>query len=353
MESLYSVIQQCPAPSDDPSDWSALLYVRETLLPALPRCNYILLSHVLRKRPTRLLEQLKLMHCIPDLMHEVSLRSSTNLMDAHNLTIVLCPNLVSSSSPLRDVMMCSIPGGPALHSSLPTSNATQDGRTTLGMIIKLCIQRYYEVFDEIQDRSEALPPARSFDDEVASSSGSSSPRLPNIPSSPNVAQKRLSMLSKGSSNRDSRGFDDDDSIDDAMLVMPIGPPSAWGTPSATTSTGTFRPRHRTGLSGGGSQSQIQTQVKSSARSMHTMGNGNGNGTGYGTVGKARSTISIDKGAAGTMRKGSISVGRGTRKASGAAVEAVGVTASGFFSPPSSAPPVPPVPSRNGLSQDSG
>jgi Rho GTPase-activating protein 1 len=48
LEALYPVIQQCPRPTEDPSDWSAVLYIRETLLPALPRCNYILLSYVLR-----------------------------------------------------------------------------------------------------------------------------------------------------------------------------------------------------------------------------------------------------------------------------------------------------------------
>jgi Rho GTPase-activating protein 1 len=47
-ETLYSVIQQCPLPTEDISDWSAVLYIRETLLPTLPRCTYILLSYVLR-----------------------------------------------------------------------------------------------------------------------------------------------------------------------------------------------------------------------------------------------------------------------------------------------------------------
>lgn len=47
-EPLYPVIQQCPVPTEDPSDWSAVLYIRESLLPALPRCNYILLSYIFR-----------------------------------------------------------------------------------------------------------------------------------------------------------------------------------------------------------------------------------------------------------------------------------------------------------------
>jgi Rho GTPase-activating protein 1 len=47
-EPLYPMIQQCPVPTEDPSDWSAVLYIRESLLPVIPRCNYILLSYTLR-----------------------------------------------------------------------------------------------------------------------------------------------------------------------------------------------------------------------------------------------------------------------------------------------------------------
>ena len=47
-EDLYPVIQQCPVPTEDPSDWSAILYIRESLLSALPGCNYILLGYILR-----------------------------------------------------------------------------------------------------------------------------------------------------------------------------------------------------------------------------------------------------------------------------------------------------------------
>ncbi|KAH9002693.1 hypothetical protein EDB86DRAFT_3063234 [Lactarius hatsudake] len=295
-ESLYPIIQHCPVPTEDLSDWSAVLYIRESLFPVLPRCHYILLSYVLH------------------LMNEVSLRSSTNLMDAHNLSIVLCPNLVSGTSPTKDVMICSLPGGPTLHSAQsPAPAPSAQGRTTLGMIIKLCIQRYYEIFDEVQDRSEALPPARSFPEDDVASSGSSS-------------QPALSTTTRA--------------IDDTMLIMPVGaapgaPPSAWGNPGSVSGSGTYRQRPRVELSGNGSQGP------SSARSMHTPRHAAGT-SGPGQTNRAKSTISIEKGS-GTIRKGSISVGRGTmRKASGAGVEAVGVTASGFF-----APPVPPLPARDG------
>jgi len=260
-------------------------------------------------------------------------------MDAHNLAIVLCPNLLSGSSPARDIVICSLPGGPTLHPVLSnTSPPPTQGHTTLGMIIKLCIQRYYEIFDEVQDRSEARPPARSFAEDEVGPFDSSSRRI----SGANLgnAANRLSSLSRSSSNRDSRGFDDDESIDDTMLVMPVdsipgAPPSAWGS---TAGPGTARARPRS-LSGGGGGSQ----GSSSLRSSHTPNNPAG---AAGAGQRARSTISIEK-AGGTIRgKGTISIGRGTvRKATGAGVEAIGVTASGFF-----APPVPPLPLEGGESE---
>ncbi|KAI0248596.1 Rho GTPase activation protein [Lactifluus subvellereus] len=323
-ENLYPVIQQCPVPAADARDWSAVVYIRETLLPALPRCHYILLSYILH------------------LMHDVSLHSSTNLMDAHNLTIVLCPNLVSGTSPAKDIVMCSLPGGPVLHPGLSaTATPPPQGRTSLGMVIKLCIQRYYEIFDEVQDRSEALPPARSLVEDDVASSGSSSPRAA-AAHLKNGHHQRLSALSRGSSNRDSRGFDDDESIDDTMLVMPVdsaqgATPSAWGNPGSIQGPGTSRARSR---------SELTSQGFSSARSMHTPGHGAG-AAGLGQVNRTRSAISTEK-ATGTIRnKGSVSIGRATmRKACGAGVEAIGVTASGFFTPPAS-----PTPQNGGESQD--
>ncbi|KAI9058537.1 Rho GTPase activation protein [Trametes sanguinea] len=312
-ERLYPTIRRCPPPTNDPNDMSSILYIRETLLPELPPCFYILLSSVLH------------------LLHEVQLRSAANRMDAHNLTVVICPNLVSSSNPMRDVMMCSIPNAPTLYDAAradappppahPMHNAAAlaEGRTTLGMIIKLCIERYYEVFDEIPDRSEALAqdivhPPNPFAD------------MPS-PGSP-------------SHNRDSALLDDED-IDDAMLVMPLGPsgsnrfPGSSGHPdSPNAGASTFRPRHHP------SQSRDAT-----ARSTHTGFGGHG-GSAYATVNKARSTISIERG--NPSRKGSIAVGRGTQrgKGAGAGVQAMGITAEGFFSAPD-APPVPALPSQAG------
>lgn len=257
-------------------------------------------------------------------------------MDAHNLTVVICPNLVSSSNPMRDVMMCSVPNAPTLFDTAragapdprvpahPMHNAAAlaEGKTTLGMVVKLCIERYYEVFDELPDPTEALSQE--------------------VVHAPNPF---ADMPSPGSpsNNRDS-AFLDDEEIDDAMLVMPIGPSASnrfqqqggggGGSPAATGSS-TFRPRHQT------SQSRDAT-----ARSTHTGfgGQGGGGGSAYATVNKARSTISIERG--NPSRKGSIAVGRNTQrgKGAGAGVQAIGITAEGFFSAPD-APPVPTLPSH--------
>ncbi|KAI0715681.1 hypothetical protein C8T65DRAFT_142866 [Cerioporus squamosus] len=315
-ERLYPIIRKSPMPTDDPNDMSAIMYIRETLLLELPPCVYILLSNVLH------------------LLYEVQLRSASNRMDAHNLTVVICPNLVSSSNPMRDVMMCSAPNAPTLFDaaraasstnlaahaqpqSTSTSNpaALTEGKTTLGMVIKLCIQRYYEVFDEVPDRSEAL--------------------AQEIVHPPNPFADLGSPGSPSLNNRDSALLDDDD-IDDAMLVMPLGPntPNRFSGGGGTGGSSTFRPQHRT------TQSRDAT-----ARSTHTaFGNGGGPPSAYATVNKARSTISIERG--NPARKGSIALGRGTArgKSAGAGVQAIGITAEGFFSAPD-APPVPTLPSH--------
>ncbi|KAF9459209.1 RhoGAP-domain-containing protein [Collybia nuda] len=328
-ENMYPTIRRCPPPTSEPNDMTSISYIRETLLPEIPPCSYILLSHILH------------------LMHEVSLRSASNRMDAYNLAVVLSPNLVKGSNVTRDVMMCAVPGGPAiLESNVPTrpnAASLSEHRTTLGTVICICIQRYYEVFDEVWDRSEALPPSQSFQDSTTGSSARSS-------ASGSPQPHRISFHP-----------DDDDSIDDAMLVMPIGPgqqgngktvgpPSAWGA-AAGGAGATYKPRHRSNLSSGSA---------SGVRSVHTTFGENGNGSiggggyGYPSMGKAKSMISIENGGAVAGRKGSISVGRGTtRKSSGAGVEAISITAEGFFSAPSTAPPVPPLRHNNGASVNGG
>jgi Rho GTPase-activating protein 1 len=260
-----------------------------------------------------------------ELAHEVSIRSTYNRMDAHNLALVLAPNLVKGSNFKRDFEMCAVPN--------PVDGQTAKSQSaTLGLVIKTCIPHYYEIFDEVVDRTEAIPP------QLSSSSFT-------VVDSNDLASASASFSSDVSGTQVDG---DDESIDDQMLVMPLGPtpqgspnnipsgptpPSAWS--SQTTTPLPYKPRQRTALS------------KTSNQSLHTTTGVSGTGVGgnmQGTVGRAKSMISVEKGTAGGGpggRKGSISIGRGTtRKSTGSGVEAVGITANGFFTPPESSPPVP-------------
>jgi len=277
-------------------------------------------------------------------MNDVSLQSSVNMMDALNLAIVLTPNLVSSQSPSDDVMICGAGSKPTLPPSLAGKGTMtlEERGTTLGTIVKFSIEHYYEVFDEVVDRSEAVPPSLLFEESLAPSggtcsSGSSSPRM-----SVKLLKQQASALS--SAKRESLGFDTDEDIDDAVLVMPVGPSTAngvlpssasFGGRSAVPGTGILRPRIRNPLN---RTAPLRTQSMYGDRTFTS-------GAVAAAVQKAQSTISIDKGASDSApgsRRGSISVGR-VRKSSGSGVEAISVSAAGFFTSPNSAPPVPPVP----------
>ncbi|KIJ64597.1 hypothetical protein HYDPIDRAFT_28531 [Hydnomerulius pinastri MD-312] len=336
-ESIYPAVRQCPMPSSDVTDMAAVLHIRDTLLPQLLPCVYVLLSHVLH------------------LLHEVSLHSSNNRMDAHNLAVVICPNLVKSSNPMKDVLMCAVPGGPSLVNSQSShatsqsasastttlsglsSGSSSEGKTTLGAVIKLCIQRYYEIFDEVQDRSEPVRTPRRL---------SRSPSPPSSTESSTSWSKRPRPLSLN--------VDDEDSIDDAMLVMPIGPTGNTGPTSNSNLSGGRSPTApmTTGAGGGGSSTvpyqprQRKVPGLPTGSGVRSVNNDNsGAGYNYASRSRARSTISIERAGNGLGNgRGSISVGRGTlRKAAGSGVEALGVTAGGFFTPPSSAPPLPSPP----------
>lgn len=322
--------------STDTEDMASVQYVRETLLSELPHCSYILLSHIFRMSHHVFdMKACSLISISTDLLHEVSLRAKKNRMDASNLAICVAPTLVCSKSIIVDLEICKVTTASSMSTSGSQSNIqrpTSTSSNTLGNIIVLCIQRYYEIFDELPDRTEARP--------ISNASGQRSDSASRHSSSP-------SDLS--SNKRDSSFFNDEDDIDDAMLVMPLGPnasgsrvpsspPSAWA-PGAGPSAAKYKPRHRTAKS---KDSQDFNGQATTVRSMHTMGVAT-NGGGYASPsGRAKSTISIEKGGVpGTSRRGSIAIGRGTtRKGSGSAVETIGVTANGFFTAPASAPPVP-------------
>ena len=281
-------------------------------------------------------------------------------MDALNLAIVICPNLVRSANAIRDVMMCSVPvpttitgmntlSGGSLSSSFTqdsgsTSNGTTEGKATLGIVIALCIRRYYEVFDEVVDRSEAVAPWRALRMQGAVPDGASD--------------------GSGSSQQPTYVLGDDDDLDDDGMPSSFNGHQQEHRANAPASSSTMIPgrqtkRHRNTLSNGSNgpsataRSMFNSNEGPSVGSPSAWHNTNGGGhstirssaPGHPTHGKTKSLISIERSGSavfgGTMRKGSISIGRGTtRKGSGAAVEAVGVVAEGFFTPPSGAPPVP-------------
>ena len=257
------------------------------------------------------------------LLHDVSLRSASNKMDALNLAIVISPNLLKGSNQARDVAMVSVPGTPAFFDRPNSNNGnTQEERqATLGMVIALCIRRYYEVFDEVVDPSEAVPAWRTLHgDNVPYLSVTGSPEQP------------MYVLSN-------EGEEEEE--DDDRLQRRVSPPLSLVGASLA---GSPPKRHRSTLSSGSNSE--------STRSMHTLiGETNGSNrigdVSYPTYGKAKSTISIEKngGASGNesgTSKGSISIGRGTtKKGSGANVEAIGVTAGGFFSAPDDDTPLVP------------
>ena len=261
-----------------------------------------------------------------ELAHEVAVRSAYNRMDAHNLALVLTPNLVKGSNFKRDFEMCAVPNQQGGQAVKPQS-------VTLGLAIKICVSHYYEIFDEVVDRTEAIPPQLSTSSFTVVD--------------PNESTSMSTSFSSDVSGTQVDG--DDESIDDGMFVMPLGPtsqgspcnktsgpapPSAWS--SQTTTPTPYKPRQRT------------TPSKGSNKSLHTTPGVGGTGVGgnlQGTVGRAKSMISVEKrtiGGGPGGRKGSISIGRGTtKKGTGSGVEAVGITANGFFAPPESSPPVPP------------
>ena len=237
-------------------------------------------------------------------------------MDALNLAIVICPNLVKGSNQARDVAMVCVPGTPAF---IPSSN---DGNgkdpqgerpATLGIVIALCIRRYYEVFDGAVDPSEAVPAWRSLHGDS---------NVPYLSASIGSPEQPMYVLSN-------EGEEEEDLDDDKLQKRVSSPTTLVGTSSASSSpksSYTLPPpkRHKSTLSSG-SNSDLM----------------------YPTYGKAKSMISIENGGvlgnneSGTM-KGSITIGRGTtKKSSGAGVEAIGVTAGGFFSAPDDDAPLVP------------
>lgn len=275
-------------------------------------------------------------------------------MDAHNLAIVLCPNLVSSGNPLRDVAICAVAGSPAPLSP-GTSRAPlhpgsveimkNEGKTTLGTVIKFCIQKYYEIFDELADRSDLIEedPFRTDHTDEAPSSGSNSP-----------------VRGLGFSQSDN------EEIDDTMLIMRIGPTSptarrfngTQGEPPSSWNTGGVRTVASRESQNASRLANLGSTSKAKARSLLSPATSFGDG-----LASRKGTLA--RGAVlGSPPGSGVSSATGTmRKSSAAGVAATGITATGFFAPPNSTPsiaqsasqplPPPPLHPKSGPRRDNG
>ena len=258
-------------------------------------------------------------------------------MDATNLAIVICPNLMKSANPMRDVMMCAVPvpENNARPQSSPMPERSQlhqdgGGRTTLGMIISLCIRRYYEIFDEVVDRTEAVAPRHSLGEEGHTNS---------------LTQATYVL-------GDEDDLDDEISIPANIRGAPHVPPTYHYTAKRHLNTAS---RESNGLA----SSQSVYNDNSSNSSFPKASNGTFRSS---THSRTRSLLSAEQsktsngkggfGSSGITGKESIALGRGTmRKGSGAGVEAVGVIAEGFFSP-SSASLLPKRPAASATTEES-
>ncbi|CAE6439377.1 unnamed protein product [Rhizoctonia solani] len=334
-------------------------YIREVLLPAMGwGCRVVLLGYIFH------------------LLHDVSLRSSVNKMDAHNLALCIAPNLVRSNDPIRDVKMCAVPGAASMTAPNSPAPPRKPGSTTLGDIVRVCIERYFEIFEDVPDRGDALPvPAElKFDDETSTLAGMSGSSLMDSavlvgdsPTEPLSADTSVTTLE--SMPRSSVDIEDDE-LNQAMLVMSVTPepqaphsprsiragtnpmarstgalaPSAWSRspkfgsapvspklPSASTSALGLSPgKPSVPLASPNNRHRRTPSANSTAFSVaHTTGQNSTSGPGS-TIRGARSVISIERQVG--SRKGSIALGRsGSAGASG--VAAMGVTATGFFERP--------------------
>ncbi|TKY88983.1 hypothetical protein EX895_002224 [Sporisorium graminicola] len=202
--SMYSLIRSCPPPPPSPASAEhidaeqahaqareTIDYLRTRLLPAIdPPCAGILLSYVL------------------EMLHKVSQYCDVNKMDAANLATVIAPNLVSSGNAMKDVLICRVDGiasmantpfasaqsspqtrSPKVRKASLSSDANGNANTTsLGSILRFCIENYYEIFDEITFVAQ-VNSVQNLVDDLGRECGEGK-----ISRSPSVASRRLPSL---------------------------------------------------------------------------------------------------------------------------------------------------------------
>lgn len=158
-------------------------------------------------------------------MHDVSQLASINRMDGHNLAAVLCPNLIKGQNLARDIVLCSLTPEAAATSPYEAQasthfSASEGGRGTLGMIVKLCIERYHDIFNGPVEATSTSPITTTFattttvdsDLDLTTTTLNTTTSLSSLDGSTAVESPYLG----------GKGGEEDEEIDDAMLVMPIG-----------------------------------------------------------------------------------------------------------------------------------
>ncbi|PWN28789.1 hypothetical protein BDZ90DRAFT_230796 [Jaminaea rosea] len=152
--STYATVRsQCPPIPADGGDGEkmheVIAWIRASLIPLIePSSKLLLFSYVV------------------DVLHKASLRAHVSKMDANNLATVWAPNFVRSNDAIKDMSMCLVAAGAA---------GGQESQATLGTIIKICIERYYEIFEF--DYHDYEPPT-TCDLFFTAASSSSPPRQP-------------------------------------------------------------------------------------------------------------------------------------------------------------------------------
>jgi hypothetical protein len=102
----------------------------------------------------------------------------TNKMNSHNLAVVFLPVLVRSANIMEDVEICIMPSA-RTRSAIQTGQKKED--TSLGMIIKLMIERFDDVFPSVTDSNEAISQTMTPDSSHSFSSSSSAVSIRYVP----------------------------------------------------------------------------------------------------------------------------------------------------------------------------
>lgn len=184
--SLYGMIRNCPVKEEE-----AAAYVKDELLPALQEQHpdgelvFALLEGILQLlKDVAALKGTRVSLLVVIYIDIKSVMLDFNQMDSHNLAVVFLPVLVRSADIRQDAMICTMPRRIDPNQRNSTTKPEETG--SLGAIIKLCIERYDEIFplachgkrESTNDSSSyAITPVTSRSASATSASSTVSPLL--------------------------------------------------------------------------------------------------------------------------------------------------------------------------------